>query len=243
MSIQGRSKTVSYQYELATPEESFYKEEEPERDSMFSSWKRVNKRHHTTTTYLDPEPIDFNNKPIFESYNIKSESEEVAQNMFEVEPEEEGVHILEQEQTINTSIEEEIEKHTIQEKSILSTPPYSKPQFFSQANLAENTDPLAEVRFEDLQDEVKGSPNYVITKENTFEEGKISNDMIKEGFSTPRILLNEIPVVHRSLKDLINKTYKDFYNTDGNKIHIKAGLSKKSVSNLPSLHPTIRRKG
>lgn len=240
MPIQRRSKTVSFQYELATPEDSFNKEEPAEQDSAFYSWKRVNKRHHTTTTYLDPVPIDFNNKPIFESYNVELDFEEVAQNVVEVEPEEEGSHILEEEQTIDTSVQDEVDEVTIQEKNILSTPPYLIPELTSKDLLADNT---TKITSDQPQDEAYELPDYSIARNNTLAEEETNTISIKEGFPTQRVSLNEIPAVHRPLKDLINKTYKDFYNTDGNKIHIKAGLSKKSVSNLPSLHPTIRRKG
>lgn len=61
---------------------------------------------------------------------------------------------------------------------------------------------------------------------------------------TKNILLkynDPIVSVHKPLKELINKTYQDFYNIDANKIHYKAGLSKKTIASLPSLHPEIKR--
>lgn len=48
-------------------------------------------------------------------------------------------------------------------------------------------------------------------------------------------------IVHKPLKELINKTYLDFFKADANKIHYKAGLSKNTVASLPSLHPEIKR--
>ena len=52
---------------------------------------------------------------------------------------------------------------------------------------------------------------------------------------------NPVILVHRPLKELINKTYLDIFNADANKIHYKAGLSKNTVASLPSLHPEIKR--
>ncbi|KAK5781818.1 hypothetical protein RI543_000719 [Arxiozyma heterogenica] len=61
---------------------------------------------------------------------------------------------------------------------------------------------------------------------------------------TQSILSNQnspVIIVHKPLKELINKTYLDFFNADANKIHYKAGLSKNTVASLPSLHPEIKR--
>lgn len=48
--------------------------------------------------------------------------------------------------------------------------------------------------------------------------------------------------VHKSLKDLIFKTNKEFYAVDSNKVRYKVGLSKRG-SSLPSLHPKKRLTG
>lgn len=49
----------------------------------------------------------------------------------------------------------------------------------------------------------------------------------------------DLPHVHKPLKDLINKTNRRLYNVDSSKVTYKAGLSKRRAE-LPSLHPRRR---
>lgn len=244
MSIQRRSKTVASHHALITPDDSFTKDE-VKHGSKFYSWKRINKRHHTTTTYLDPEPIfSFKSNPTLQSYsNVTIEPQLETLNQIEVESEPEQNEI--------TSVEEDKEEVTLQEQEVETsiqdqTPSCSQSQLTGEAeestNQQEQFVSSAEVSFNNQYKELSGSPDYIIARNNTLEDVEINQSSLIGEFPTPRVSLNEIPVVHRPLKDLINKTYKDFYNTDGNKIHIKAGLSKRTVSSLPSLHPSIKRK-
>ncbi|CUS21609.1 LAQU0S03e06546g1_1 [Lachancea quebecensis] len=54
------------------------------------------------------------------------------------------------------------------------------------------------------------------------------------------VIQNSI-VVHKSLRDLINKTNQTCYQADSNKVHYKAGLSRRSSKHIPHLHDKFNK--